>query len=127
MNSVPEWVLECSLYAHRSWRDNTKQQFRSRRLVHNLCYEVIHRFVPFHDLQVLSWHKTACGVVQSCLGCSLERSAVIGEPEKSGIDDKGDCVVDERLKLWSFLCDCYEGIYSKWEAAYARRSWIGNN
>ena len=127
MNSIPEWVLECSLYAHRSCRDNTKQQFGLRRLVHNLCYEVIHRFAPFHDLQVLSWHKTAFGVVQSCLDCSLERSEVVGEPEKSGIVDKGDCVVDERLKLWSFLCDCYEGIYGKWEAAYARRSWIGNN
>ena len=65
MNSVPEWVLECSLYAHRSWRDNTKQQFRSRRLVHNLCYEVIHRFVPFHDLQVLSWHNGTRPLVES--------------------------------------------------------------
>ena len=115
MNGVPEWVLECSLYAHRSWRDNTKQQFQLRRLIHNLCCEAIHHFVPFYNPQVPSWHKTACGVVQSCLDCSLECCAVVGKPEKSGIVDKGDCVVDERVKLWSFLCDCSEGIYGKWD------------
>jgi hypothetical protein len=113
VNSGPEWALECSLYAHRSRRDNTEQQFQWRRLVHNLCREVIHRLVPLHNLRVLGRHKTTCGVVQSCLDCSLERCGIVGEPEKSRIVDKGDCVVDERLKLRSFLCYSYEGVYGK--------------